>query len=374
MILLLFIITFFYVVFILILSYGFNRIPSFKISDDTQKTGFSIVIPFRNEAQNLPALLNSIQALSYPTNQFEILFVNDASSDDSMTIIERSMKAFQFDYQILNAKRNTNSPKKDAILTAIEIAKYKWILTTDADCLLPKNWLFTFSDFIQQNDCKMVIGPVNYQTKSSFLHHFQMLDFMSLQASTIGGFGIKKPFLCNGANLAYRKDVFKEVNGFEGNTQMASGDDIFLLEKIYMAYPNSVYFLKSKSAIVCTSPVNSWSGLIHQRMRWAAKSSQYQLMIGKIIGSIVFLMNLSFLIALFSMIWSEQYSFFYLLLIVIKICVDFSLLEKASIFYNGYKKMKDYELSSLLYPFFSTYVVLKSLLGKYEWKEREFRK
>ena len=156
--------------------------------------------------------------------------------------------------------------------------------------------------------------------------------------------------------------------------KIASGDDIFLLEKIYSSYPNKVHFLKSKSAMVYTSPVNSWKELIHQRTRWASKSRQYQLMIGKIIGLVVFLMNVSFLIALFSIIWSEQYKLFYLLLILIKICVDFSLLEKASIFYMGHKKMKDYELSSLLYPFFSTYIVLKSLLGNYEWKGRTFRK
>ena len=201
------------------MRYGFDRVRPFEISENEQKIGFSIVIPFRNEAENLPRLLKSIQKLSYPENQLEFLFVNDASSDDSATIIEKSMKTSQFDYQILSAKRNTNSPKKDAIQTAIETAKYEWILTTDADCMLPKNWLNTFSDFIQENDSKMVVGPVSYETKSSILHHFQLLDFMSLQASTIGGFGIQKPFLCNGANLAYRKDVFREVDGFEGNTQ-----------------------------------------------------------------------------------------------------------------------------------------------------------
>jgi hypothetical protein len=62
------------------------------------------------------------------------------------------------------------------------------------------------------------------------LHHFQQLDIASLQGATIGSFGINKGFMCNGANFVYQI-LFQELNGFHGNDTIASGDDVFLLQK-----------------------------------------------------------------------------------------------------------------------------------------------
>ena len=284
-----------YALLIIFLANGFHKLKNFNEDLKNQKTKFSIIIPFRNEAENLPKLLESIVRLNYPKELCEFIFVNDDSNDDSSNIIKRFFANAQNDIQIINNKRVSNSPKKDAITTAIQIAKYNWIVTTDADCLLPKNWLKTFDNFIQQNNPKMIVAPVNYQIKNSFLHRFQLLDFMSMQGTTIGGFGIDFPFMCNGANLGYKKDEFIKLNGFEGNNHIASGDDVFLFEKFLENDKNSVQFIKSQETIVTTFPVDSWTGLIQQRVRWAAKTGNFKSFKVKLIGLLVLFVNLSIL-------------------------------------------------------------------------------
>ena len=222
----------------------------------------------------------------------------------------------------------------------------------------------------------MIVGPVMYQsTNFSFLESFQLLDFLSLQGATLGGFGIKKPFLCNGANLAYKKDAFIALKGFHGNEEIASGDDIFLFEKFYKKNPTEVHFLKSKAAIVKTKPVSTWSELIQQRMRWAAKSSSYNLKTGKIVGIIVLLTNVVFIISMIEIFSSHENSLSFLYCLIIKILLDFILIKQTSLYYIGSsKKIRYFELGSLFYPFFSIYIVLKTITGKYSWKGRIFKK
>ena len=227
------IITILYLLLIGSFVFGFDKIQLFILQDTAPKTKFSVIIPFRNESDNLPDLLQSIESLNYPKELFEVFLVDDTSEDNSVETIVKS----GVDVIIIPNKRITNSPKKDAITTAISYAKYEWIITTDADCVLPKYWLDSFDEFIQKNKAVCIVGPVTFSLQNNFLGRFQLLDILSLQGATIGGFGIKQPFMCNGANFAYTKTVFNQINGFDGNESIASGDDIFLLEKIAKKKP-----------------------------------------------------------------------------------------------------------------------------------------
>ncbi len=371
-----FIITGLYFIVILSFVYGFGKVEEFVTDSQQHHTKFSIIIPFRDEAIHLPQLLNSIKDLQYPVHQFECIFINDDSTDNSIEIIHEHLSKTEIVYSVLNNLRTSTSPKKDAIETAIKRAQFDWIITTDADCILPKNWLLQFGVFSTVNNSKMIVGPVTYKSDNySFLEHFQILDFLSLQGATVGGFGIGKPFLCNGANLAYQKETFLELHGFDGNNTIASGDDIFLFEKFYKAYPNQVQFLKSKDAIVTTNAVKMWNELIHQRIRWAAKSSSYHLWFGKFVGFIVLLMNLVLIIAMVGLLWSLGATINFLYIILFKISVDFALIKKTSYFYRRKKKrIRGYGFGSLFYPFFSLYIVFKTLTSKYHWKGRKFKR
>jgi len=355
-------------------AFAIDKVSEFKLEDITAKTKFSVVIPFRNEAENLPALLNSIAELNYQASLFEIILVNDDSEDPSKDIVTKFISTSTLDIKLIENERQSNSPKKDAISSAIKISKYDWIITTDADCVLPKYWLDSFDTFIQQNDAKMVVGPVTYHQVNGFLKHFQLLDFLSLTGSTIAGFGIGKPFLCNGANLAYKASFFNSMNGFEGNDTIASGDDIFLMEKALKTDKNSVRYLKSTHAIVQTIPQPDFKSLLSQRIRWANKTSNYNNNFAKLVGLMVLLANSVIVIGFVLMVLGLFHFKTFTYLFLLKLLIDFLLIYKTSVFFSKEQALKYYLPSSLLYPFFSVYVAVVGSFSSYKWKDRRFKK
>ncbi|WP_088323778.1 glycosyltransferase family 2 protein [Polaribacter tangerinus] len=369
-----------YGILIVLLTIGFfnvkesnNLDSSTRIIDHKKTKGisFSVIIPFRNEVKNLPNLVSSFKEISYPNELVEYIFVDDNSTDDSVAILKQLLKSNEINTQIIKNKRRSNSPKKDAISTAIHHAKNTWIVTTDADCFVPKKWLKSFENFIVKNNPKMLIGPVNYAAENTFLAQFQLLDFMSLKGSTIGGFGLKVPFLCNGANLAYKKSEFIALNGFEGNDNIASGDDIFLFEKFIEKDKKNVHFIKTLEATVTTFPVKNFTKLMHQRVRWASKTSKLKSKTAKIIGSVVFLTNLSIVIAFFI----PENRVYFGRIIAAKMCIDLILLIPTIRFYKHVQSfLKWYLLCTIAYPFFNVFIVIKSLVSNYQWKGREFKK
>ena len=355
-----------YILFIGQLIYGFNRMKRFSKKEFTPKTSFTIVVPFRNEKENLPNLLHSISLLNYPKELVEIILVDD----DSEEVF--SVQDLVFSLKVIKNDRKSNSPKKDAIETAIQVAKNDWIITTDADCLIQKDWLTTFDQYIQENEVAMVASGVCYVPKSGFLSAFQNLDFLSLQGATIGSFGINQPFMCNGANFAYSKQFFRRLNGFQGNETIASGDDVFLLQKAISSAPKKVGFLLAKESIVATKPVKTWNELFQQRVRWASKSTGYSSDYGKLIALVVFVGNLVWIISFLLWLTNVLDQNIFMLFVALKFLIDFILLYKTANFFES--KLQYVLASSLLYSFFSVSVAVYSLFGNYSWKGRNFRK
>ena len=355
-----------YILFIGQLIYGFNRMKRFSKKEFTPKTSFSIVVPFRNEKENLPNLLHSISLLNYPKELVEVILVDD----DSEEVF--SVQYSVFSLKVIKNIRKSNSPKKDAIEAAIQVAKNDWIITTDGDCLVQKDWLSIYDQYIQENEVKMVASGVCYIPKSGFLSAFQNLDFLSLQGATIGSFGINQPFMCNGANFAYSKAFFKELNGFQENNSIASGDDVFLLQKAVSVTPKKVGFLLSKESIVATKPVDTWTELFQQRVRWASKSTGYSSSYGKTLALVVFGGNLVWILSFFLWLSGILDQNIFMLFVALKFLIDFNLLFKTANFFES--KLQYVLASSLLYPFFSVSVVVYSFFGKYSWKGRNFKK
>ena len=350
---------------IVLLIYGLSKVKSFENTGLSPKTRFSIVVPFRNETENLPKLLDSFLKLTYPEDLFEVILVDDFSSE------EYRVQTFKLKVSVIKNIRVSNSPKKDAISTAMQTSENDWIITTDADCVVNENWLLSLDNYIQLNDVSMIAGAVTYECENSFLHHFQQLDLSSLQGATMGSFGIGKGFICNGANFAYSKSFFQELNGFGGNDGIASGDDVFLLQKAIARFPEKVHYLKSENNIVVTKPLDDWKSLFYQRVRWASKTGSYQSRFGKGLGLVVFVGNLAWVLGVG--FWVLGFIPFQdiLLLFLLKFIVDAVLIYKANLFLTK-TKIRFLVSGSLLYPFFSTSVALYSLFGKYEWKGRRF--
>jgi cellulose synthase/poly-beta-1,6-N-acetylglucosamine synthase-like glycosyltransferase len=356
----------------MILWIGFQSINIFKSNNKVAKTKFSIIIPFRNEADNLPQLLQSLALLDYPNDLFEVCLVNDASTDNSVEIINNFKQRANLNIKLADNQNFYISPKKDAITTAINQTNFEWIVTTDADCIVPPQWLSIYNSYILSNKGDFIASAVSYRTDSSFFENFQALDVLSLQGTTIGAFGIHKAFMCNGANLAYKRSVFEEINGFQGNTNLASGDDVFLLQKVIQQKKFNIRYLKSRAHIVETFPVSKVKDLLSQRIRWASKTKAYQDYFSKFLALSVFLVNLSLVISLpflaFGILKIETIIYIW----IGKMLIDALLLYQTAKLMQQKQLFKYYILSAIIYPLFIVISALASFFKTFEWKERTF--
>lgn len=372
------IVTALYVFLILFLLFGLHKLPNFFGKNTIPECTFSLVIPFRNEAENLPQLLNSLSLLKYPAEMFEIILINDASEDTSKDICQRFADDHpKFQIRILENEIKTGSPKKDAVQKAISVSQFDYILTTDADCVVPEHWLQEFNAHLKDFGSAVVAGPVRIKSggdpKRTFLKQFQEIDFFSLQAASMGAFGVELPFMCNAANFCYSKKAFLDINGFEGNENIAGGDDIFLLEKFEKAGLKSS-FLKTGAAVVETSAQPDWKSLFSQRIRWAGKTSAYKSSFGKFIGVLVFFMNLMTATAAIAVAVGRLEVETFLMIFLFKFNADFLLIYSSAKFFHQEKLMKSYFWCSMIYPFFSSAVGICSLFIGYSWKGRRFKK
>ncbi|EDM45143.1 b-glycosyltransferase-related protein, glycosyltransferase family 2 protein [unidentified eubacterium SCB49] len=368
------------IIYTLLIGYfilGIHRL--FKTSEilsieDASKsfTKFSIVIPFRNEAERLPGLLDSLSQLKYPKEHVEVLCINDESTDSSVQIIEAFMlKNPSFHVRILNNKRVSSAPKKDAITMAISEAKNEWIITTDADCLIPSQWLNCYHKYITSNPVAFIAGPVIYKSSNTFIDQFQLLDNLSLQGVTMGSFGHKKGLFCNGANLAYTKSLFKEINGFANNNHIASGDDVFMLENVQAIFPEKVGYLANKDAVITTFTEKTWKNLIAQRVRWAKKTGKQNALFTKTVGFFVLAANLTLILCLLSLLLFNTAPWVFVVTLVLKLGIDAILLQKTGRFFGKHISVVRVISFTHVYAFISCWVVFKSFFTNYTWKGRK---
>lgn len=352
---------------------GFQKVPIFKPAAAKPENLFSIIIPFRNESENLPALLQSLSALNYPHEMMEFIFINDQSTDDSDSLVNRWRLANPtLHTTMIDSVRLSASPKKDALQRALPIAIHPYIITTDADCQMPPDWLLTFDSFIRQTAARFIAGPVVYIQSRKPLAVFQQTDFITLQAAGIGGFGLRDPFMCNAANLCFEVDFFKEIGGFQGNAHFASGDDVFLLQKAWSKQPDAVRFLASREAVVTSIPPQSLGALFMQRVRWASKAKAYISKLGEEVSLAVFFGNSMFLLGMILTLFNQVPWYLVCLWLTLKIIPDYVLSR------CGHQMLHPKRVylplgTAFLYPIFSTLVGLYALNGTYYWKGRKLR-
>lgn len=378
MIWMLFFVFLLYGIIILGFALEITRAGTFSQTCDATTTTFTVIVPFRNEEAHLTNLLQSLAKVDYPQNSWQIILVNDASTDNSLEVINKCISRCALtNIVVINNVRTSASPKKDALQTAIHTSKHQWIVTTDADCAVPVNWLNTLDAIIQQQSPLMVIMPVAIATTAqpSFLTAYEQLDFLSLMGATAGSFYMGLPFLCNGANLAYDKEAFSAVQGFSNNNHIASGDDHFLLEKFQERFKNRISYLRSPYAIVTTQPQEHWNIFIAQRTRWAAKSSAYTFWFSKLMGILVLAVNLLSVVGVFYYAFAKAETQSIIIMgLVLKLVVDVILIATEASFYNRKRYLKWYPVVMVYYPFISTYIALRSLTTGYQWKGRNYKK
>lgn len=345
---------------------GVHKIKVIPPKKNIELKTFSIVIALRNEAENLENIFLSLKKLEYDSNKFEIIFVNDHSEDLSFTILkEFKNRRKDLNIQILN---NNGIGKKEAVTTGVHKAQFEYILTTDADCIVPSQWIQAYNTLLKKKQYDYITGPVCIQQTSNFLSQFQFIEFLSLQGSTIGSYANSVSFMSNAANSCFSKETFLSLNGYQGNNSVASGDDIFLLEKISKNNSKNIGYLNSSEAIVYTEAEATWKQLYFQKIRWAAKATLYKNKIGIAIGSLVFTMNLILVFLAFYDLRMLS------VLFACKFTIDFILIKKTANFFKEELNVGYVIVCSLCYPLFSTGIFIMSQLTSFEWKGRQLKK
>ena len=362
-----------YTVLLIYYRQSWLSLPDFKPAANVVPiTKISIIIPARNEEENIAACIDSIIKQNYPTHLFEVLVVDDHSADNTAKIVlnyqQKNVTLISLEDFI--APNEINSYKKKAIEIAIQFSTGELIVATDADCIAPNNWLPTLAAFYQKSKPKFIVMPVAINCSNRFIEIFQALDFMTLQGIT--GASVYKKFhsMCNGANLAYTKKAFQEVEGFKGIDKIASGDDMLLLHKIYTRYPDGIAYLKSTATIIQTQPVHSVGQFINQRIRWASKADQYDDKRIFAVLLLVYFFNI-WILALGVGAFFLPIALQLFILLIAKTIVELLFLFPVANFFNQIKLLWWFPIAQ---PFHVLYTVIAGWLGKfgsYQWKERK---
>lgn len=365
----------FYSALILYYRKAWKSIPHAEDSSVNGSTTISVIIPARNEEVNIKTCLDSILRGDYPSHLYEVIVIDDHSDDATADIIKfysgRNVHLINLKEELKGLQ--LNSYKKKAIEIAVQKALGRLIVTTDADCILPEKWLSTIASFYEKHNPAFIAAPVSYYRENSFLKIFQSLDFMTLQGITGAAVYNKFHNMCNGANLAYEKEAFYKVDGFKGIDALASGDDMLLMHKIYMQYPDRVMYLKSRDTIARTQPMNTWSKFFHQRIRWASKSDSYTDKKIIMVLMLVYLFNACLLVMGLAAFFSLAIFHWLLAILVFKVIIELLFLYPVAEFFNKRKLLWYFALAQ---PLHIIYILIAGWLGKfgsYNWKGRKVK-
>ena len=348
---------------------AWHSIPIYKRNFSGASVRISVIIPARNEEKNIGDLLKALENQTYPKEFFEVIVADDHSEDGTAGVVHQ----FPFVKLLQLKEDNINAYKKKAIEKAIAIASGEMIVTTDADCLPPANWLSTIASFKKEKNPVFIAAPVLFTADDSMLQQFQLVDFMVLQGIT--GASVYKQFhsMCNGANLAYERNAFYEVNGFSGIDNIASGDDMLLMHKISKKHPGKVEYLKSKEAIVSTATMQTWKEFFNQRIRWASKAKSYDDKKVFTVLLFVYLFNLLLPVLLLAGFWCYHYWLILTGLLAAKTMVEWIFVSSLSRFFDRPVSLLHFVLFQPLHIAYTLVAGLLGQMGSYEWKGRKVR-
>ena len=346
------------------------RMPTFQVqaSGHSDEPFITVVIPVRNEAANLPALLADLNQQTY--DRFEVIVADDASTDDTLGIAQHFPARFPLTALPLTDTR-VASPKKRAITASIAAARGTLIVTTDGDCRVGPQWLATIAGFYAQTGAKLISGPVTFATEHAPSAYLQTVEGSSLIGSGACTLALGFPTMCNGANLCYEKRVFSEVGGFAGVDHLASGDDELLMHKIARQHPGGVRFLKNAGAIVRTGPHTSWRAFYQQRKRWASKWRAYESWGPSVLAVFIFLSNAAGPLAVVAWLAGGVGGVVAASVVLLKVLPEFLFLRQILVFLQKKSAVGWIPPTQLLYPFYVVFFGLAAQGKGFEWKGRK---
>ncbi|MGM1428704.1 glycosyltransferase family 2 protein [Sphingobacterium lactis] len=362
--------TIIYVVLVLYMRNGWMRLPYFQPNPSYPLAKVTVIIAARNEEANIGRTLDCIVGQEFPRELLEVIVVDDHSTDGTGNVVkgyaDRGVHLIT-----LNEGNKLNSYKKFAINKAIHASTGEIIVTTDADCRMGPRWLMNVVQYMQSQQKVMVSSPVCYDEEKSYFERLQTLEFLYLIGLGAAGIGNGNPTTCNGANLAYRKDLFFEMGGFNGIDQLASGDDELLLHKVAEKYADKIGFCKSKDAVVYTDAKENLKAFLNQRKRWASKSTKYKDKKVVVLGVCIWLFNLSLLVSVVLLLLGfTEARTLVIESLLMKMLVELAFLYPIVSFVDRKSLLWNLPLLTVIHSLYLVYIGIVGNIGKYDWKGR----
>lgn len=361
-----FVIASLYAIFFFYLTIEWLKTRELFVLPGYKPVKFSIIIPFKNEADHLKLCLDSILGQNYDPDNFEIICVNDHSEDDGPALVS----VFCENNSNVILVNNDLAGKKNAIRTGIAKAKYNHIITTDADTSRNKTWLAAFASMFNYKGIKVVAGSVLMIPRSmSPIHFFQAMDYCGSMAMSV--VAMRKRWFRNGsgANMAFTKDVYLGYSISTIDREIASGDDVFLLQYAHGEDPKSVLFPKIRDLTVFTSTEPDWKSFLIQRTRWASKSFAYKEWAMTFLWAFIWMANLSIPVTAILAIGSDVLMVQLLAFSVMtKLLADFIFLKTVTNYYDK-TFFKYFFIASLYHLNYVIIVGINALFRKtFYWK------
>lgn len=372
-----------YIVLLLKLSFSWNAIPVMRrlnlksiIPAVESEIRLSVIIPVRNEEKSLPALLQDLNCQSLPCGLFEVIVVDDHSTDGTVQKVKDCQSQVNFQLRLITLtvpQDFQGSFKKKAIDEALKAAKGEVIITTDGDCRVGNQWLETYYSCFQDYNVVMLCGPVTFHSEKTWFEHLQTIEFAALIGTGAAMLQMGIPSMCNAANMAYLKSAYEAVKGYEGVEHIHSGDDEFLMHKIFREFPGKVAFAKSPEAIVYTLAQKDLQDFIQQRKRWASKWKYYKDIRTSALAIFIFLVHLSVLITAlffgFGLISPAEVA----VVILLKLYSEYIFLRNVLGFLGKRFFALNFVSLGILYSVYAVYIGLTAQKGEYLWKGRTLK-
>jgi cellulose synthase/poly-beta-1,6-N-acetylglucosamine synthase-like glycosyltransferase len=355
------------------ITIGWWKLKVFENGVPPPEVKISVIVAVRNEASTIQALLASLLNQDYPSEWFEILIVDDHSTDVTAELGKEfiARHAGPKNIRFVSLKGEKESGKKSAIHKGIQSSTGELIVITDADCTSGVHWISTMAAFYQKHKPQMILGPVRMTNDGSFFGKLQTLEFISLISSAAGSCSAGFPILANGANIGFTRKAYESCGGFAGNMLYPSGDDMFLMLSIKKEFgPKSILFLRSAEAIVDPPAVQRLKPFVQQRMRWVSKSRGYTDPWLIAASVVVLLTNVWLVGMLFLALISPVYIGLFLVLYFFKMLADLPLMLGYSRFQRSVSLFWMFPFMELLNAVYTSVIGIAGNLGKYEWKGR----
>jgi len=363
-----------YLVLLALVRIRWTKIPVQVIKEDTDEPpGVSVIIPARNEESNIKQLVDSLNGLVYPRHKLEIVIVDDSSDDHTLLklrqhVVEGSCIKW---LALEESPFFQSSYKKRALTCGIEASKFPIIVTSDADCQFQPLWINSLVNAITSNNWIMVSAPVVYR-KTGFLVSMLEIELACLVAVGAVSLQAGKPNMCNGANLAFTREAFVRVGGYQGFEHIASGDDEFLLYKMNLQFPGRIGFNKTIDSVVSTEPPVSFRELLNQRIRWGSKWKEHKSLTTKILPLLIFLFHLVFTVVFFMTLFGAYSWKVFIVQLLSKMLVEVWLLRSLFNFFGKTIKWKWFLLMQILYSFYVVLVGVVVQFYGFSWKNRRY--